>query len=60
VRWIPPLIVTSEQIDTALAIFGHAFEQIGERVSVAGRMQYAPTNRLIHLSLLYKLSRILL
>jgi 4-aminobutyrate aminotransferase len=36
VRWIPPLIVTREQIDGALAIFGHALEQIGERASVAG------------------------
>ena len=36
VRWIPPLIVTSAQIDEALAIFGHALATMVERASVMG------------------------
>ncbi|HEX6292570.1 MAG TPA: aminotransferase class III-fold pyridoxal phosphate-dependent enzyme [Herpetosiphonaceae bacterium] len=35
VRWIPPLIVSDEQIDEALRIFGRALERIADRATAA-------------------------
>jgi 4-aminobutyrate aminotransferase len=35
VRWIPPLIATSQQIDEALGIFSRALERTAERAPVA-------------------------
>jgi 4-aminobutyrate aminotransferase len=34
IRWIPPLIVNSEQIDTALDIFADALAEVGETARV--------------------------